>query len=460
MKTPPQIKTDDIEIQMLDDDEFQAVRNSANELLKEVFEEDSQKDADLQLQNLWPGLGMFRPEPHMVLLPLDRVGSEPGFSGTKVLIAYFRDVKERGTRKIHPSQPWVVKVRKPDQKTGKCGLEDEQKRVLRVRKFATYEHAAFAWPLHFDRANRHSNCSVLWSPFYSSTQPRKLPERDRLFLTQQGLYGVLAGDMVNGRNGETGASISSVAPHLDASQTIRRVFDCLQPLHWHAKQKPSVSSGPLHLVRQYIEYLRGFKAEGGWSDAWREIWGPETKNIINRGNGKLCNPVYVLNKLESFAHNVCVGAIHGDLHPRNIVFTRDGSPRIIDFGWTRGDAHIAKDFVLMECNLRFMVLRPDIPSKALEAMVNWIPFHNTFSHTGSQYVDDRADLIRILHEIARTHFPSNTNWNREYVIPLFLTSLGLLKPRTLSSCHNRLAAKLTIQSLADYLGELIRSNTL
>jgi len=51
-----------------------------------------------------------------------------------------------------------------------------------------------------------------------------------------------------------------------------------------------------------------------------------------------------------------LGAIQGDLHPGNIVYTRGGRPAIIDFGWASDKAHVAKDFVLLECNLRFLFL--------------------------------------------------------------------------------------------------------
>jgi thiamine kinase-like enzyme len=52
------------------------------------------------------------------------------------------------------------------------------------------------------------------------------------------------------------------------------------------------------------------------------------------------NPLWVLSKLKSFSCDIYCGAIHGDLHPKNIMLSESGVPRIIDFGWTSYDSHI------------------------------------------------------------------------------------------------------------------------
>ena len=464
MEKIPKIDTDGIEFDLLDNPELEAVVSAANQLLGKVFDNSAGKE-ELNPDHFWPSLRGYRPDKtRLVIKPLDRVGSEPGFSGTRVLIANFIELEEKEKPKnkienteIHPSRPLVMKIGKPDRGTGECKLKDELNeeydvaRWIKEQEFEKHDEEAFAWPLDIYPAPSPCKCSVLWSAFYSSTKPFDLSDRSKLFLTQRGLYSVLAGDMAIGWKKRADAFSNNLVVRLEETfQTIDHVFRCLKALHWHGKKGPTVSEERKCIVPEYRKYLRGFKEEGKWGDAWRQIWGSENNKDIK---GKH-NPVRVLKQLESASYNICVGAIHGDLHPRNIVFSHDRSPHIIDFGWARQETHIAKDFALMECNLRFMVLRPDILNKTLKALVEWIPFHNEFTQTRHPYVDGVAEIIKKLHELAKEHFPKKNkqNWNKEYVVPLFLTALGLLKPNVFSSCHNRVAAILTVQNLADYLG--------
>jgi hypothetical protein len=464
MPTIPQIKNDDVEFHLLDDIEFRAILNSTNIFLKKVWGEEGGKRIELSLKTIWPGLGSATPKIHLVLLPLDRVGSEAGFSGTRVLITYFKDVKKRKKVDIHPSRPMVVKIRQVDKTSGHCKLKDEHDRALQIKKYAEHNMGTFAWPLRFDIASESIKCSILWSSFFSISQPINLTEPSRLSLTQLGLYGVLAKEMGSGiikNTDEYGTAIDPMT--IDVVSVFRQVFGCLKHLHWHLKTGPIVTNKDRYLVRHYTksesEYLRGFRSKGGWGDAWRNIWGTEREKK-NRENNSLYNPVFVLKQLEKLKTKMCVGAIHGDLHPRNIVFAKNRSPKIIDFGWANRRSHIAIDFVLLECNLRFMVLRPDISLHSLESLTKWIPFYNEFVPTGDDYIDKRANLIKTLHDIASCHFKQNVNWDIEYLVPFFIMAIGLLKPKAFSSCHNRLAAKITIEHLADYLGRKIDAGNL
>jgi hypothetical protein len=460
MPTIPQIKNDDIELQLLDDIEFRTILDSTNIFLKEVWGKEGRKRIELSLKTIWPGLGSATPEIHLVLLPLDRVGSEAGFSGTRVLITYFKDVKKRKKADIHPSRPMVVKIRQVDKTTGHCELKKEHDRALQIRKYAKHVMESFAWPLQFYPASESIKSSVLWSSFYSSSQPINLSEPNRLFLTQLGLYGVLAKEMGSGIIKNTDEYGPAIDPKsIDVVRVFHQVFGCLKHLHWHLKTGPIVTNKDIYLVRHYSKYLRDFKSKGDWGDTWRNIWGTESEKN-NRENKSLYNPVFVLKQLEKLKTTMCVGAIHGDLHPRNIVFAKDQSPKIIDFGWANQRSHIAKDFVLLECNLRFMVLRPDISLHLLKSLTKWTPFYNEFVPTGDDYIDTRACFIKTLHDIASCHFKQNVNWDIEYLVPFFITAIGLLKPKQFSSCHNQLAAKMTIEYLANYLGRKIDAGNL
>lgn len=54
--------------------------------------------------------------------------------------------------------------------------------------------------------------------------------------------------------------------------------------------------------------------------------------------------------------------VHGDLHARNLMLSKSNPAKteLIDFGWVHS-GHPAKDFVLMECTLKYMLLPELLP---------------------------------------------------------------------------------------------------
>jgi hypothetical protein len=53
--------------------------------------------------------------------------------------------------------------------------------------------------------------------------------------------------------------------------------------------------------------------------------------------------------------------IHGDLHPNNVMIDSAGRPKLIDFAWATRNQHVLKDFVLLECSLRFLLFDRVLP---------------------------------------------------------------------------------------------------
>ena len=51
-----------------------------------------------------------------------------------------------------------------------------------------------------------------------------------------------------------------------------------------------------------------------------------------------------------------MSTVHGDLHPSNVVLDVNANPNLIDFSWCTNEAHILKDFLVMECSIRFFML--------------------------------------------------------------------------------------------------------
>jgi hypothetical protein len=148
-----------------------------------------------------------------------------------------------------------------------------------------------------------------------------------------------------------------------------------------------------------------------------------------------------------------LGAIHGDLHAGNIVYTRVARPALIDFGWAQDGAHIAKDFVLMECNLRFLTLRSQIKDEELDRFVEWIAWDKPIPVDIDDYLKGRSELVLKLRLKATEVFPSSTDWNREYIVPLFLVAFGLL--RFAPQLGNQRAAVQSVLALAQHVARAL-----
>ncbi|MBV9125329.1 MAG: phosphotransferase, partial [Planctomycetes bacterium] len=149
-----------------------------------------------------------------------------------------------------------------------------------------------------------------------------------------------------------------------------------------------------------------------------------------------------------------LGVVHGDLHPGNIILRTGEPPAIIDFGWSKDLAHVAKDYVLMECNIRFLTLRPQVGESQLEPFVKWVAWDEKAPGTLIKYLQQRAQLVECVREQATTALGADTNWNQEYLVPLFLTAFGLL--RYAPQLGHQSAAVLFVESLARHLADVLK----
>ena len=132
------------------------------------------------------------------------------------------------------------------------------------------------------------------------------------------------------------------------------------------------------------------------------------------------------------------------------MLTGYGEPHIIDFGWSGDNRHIAQDFALLECNLRFFVQTPSIPFNDLLAIARWIDIgQEPPTALSSPAAAETVKVIGIVRKLAPNHFASGVNWGMQYAVPVFLIGLGLFKH--LHECENQVAGHLTVLSLADYI---------
>jgi len=352
------------------------------------------------------------------------------------MVAYFTESR-KPENKDYWSTPMVLKIEEAIGPT-KNKLRDENNNAAVVRRFAANTDR-FALPFEFWDQGGHN---VLWSKFTHNA---------RFWNENSGEYWLGLDDLRGLLKDQ--CKIQGAK----AGEVIRDAVGLLRSLH--GKGLPPKYRDE-NIVRHYCWYLRDIldkrlqwpSSSSDWAAPWKSVWANHTQENISFWGRRWKNPFWVLDQLRRLRRpqRLLCGVVHGDFHPRNIVLAGTAQPHIIDFGWSGDDRHIGQDFVLLECNLRFLVQQPALPFADLQGLSSWIEFGSRGpSPLTTDYVRNRVRLIAELRNAACTHFPLDTNWDIEYIIPLFLTSLGLLKHMT--DCENQLAGHLTILSLANYI---------
>lgn len=149
---------------------------------------------------------------------------------------------------------------------------------------------------------------------------------------------------------------------------------------------------------------------------------------------QIIDPRYAINQLEQFEMASVVGAVHGDLHPSNVMLDHHTDPHLIDFAWAANKGHVLKDFVLMECSLRFLLFPSYVPldhqqvmDAALLAEDGWErlmqvsqdePLCDHFSRLGA--------LLGAIRKQARLACGEDFDFRREYLCAQFFVLYGVL----------------------------------
>lgn len=304
-------------------------------------------------------------------------------------------------------------------------LRDEYQNGESVKPFA-YDHKdVFAIPFRFDEEN--ADYVVLWSMFSASKSLWHGPAGPQLHIRD-------LRELIK-ENDDQGLK-----------NVVEETFTTLRNLHMpfgkHRVERRRIGE-------EYDWYRRDFP--NAWGSEWMELWGDQRTTEVD--GVKRVNPLWVFNQLGNHEADLTVGAIHGDLHPGNIVVAEGNHPRIIDFGWSGDSGHIAKDYVLLECNLRFVTLRPQVSLQESEILAKWIEFGKPAPAGLRPYLDRRCKLIDHLRKQARSSFPEDVNWDWEYIVPLFMVAFGLL--RFAGQLGNQVAAMHTVLALAERVDRLI-----
>ena len=339
----------DVHFEGTESTRLQAIEHSARNLVEKMNNLGADGCIWNLTESLWPALLMpeFRQKPANVMLrlvPLSRIGQVEGKSGSLVLIGYFADAED--TTRPH-SHPVVVKTLSVGRRNK---LREEYDNAQQIKPYVYDQKDNFAIPIDFD--DKQEAYHILWSIFSPSNPIWPLgitePVGGSLRVTD------LRTPLDEGRDNE-------------ARPILERTFEYLATLHNRLNKSYSEER---RYDDEYSRYLRKLD-EGEWGAEWQAAWGTKDKHLIQDAGGEFANPFYVLHKIGPLKKSIRIGAIHGDLHPGNIVLNGD-QPRIIDFGWAQDCAHIAKDFVLMECNLRFHTLRPQLNQRDVYALADWV----------------------------------------------------------------------------------------
>lgn len=404
-----------------------AIEHSATALINQLFlPKETHRSTEGFQEAIWPELGQPEFQSEMVkkitltLWPLSRIGQMEGRSGSQVLIAYF---SASNLSDCH-SRPLIIKTL-DKRKSDKLGIEYNN--ALSVECFVNDRKDGFAMPIFFEPDQ--VGYQILWS-ICSVSSPIK---------TEQG-------------SGELVFFVDDLrtplkrGSHSRAGKVISAALELLSSFH---RRAGSETASSLEIKQEYKVYLREMWPEDSskWGEKWEAVWASREEQYLPNDRTKY-NPLWIIDKLLDMKIDMHLGAIHGDLHPGNIILGEKDAPTIIDFGWACDKSHIAKDFVLLECNLRFLTLQTELPEQEIEAFAKWIGWNASQPSVG-KYLNARMKLIQDVRNKAAAVFPQGTDWDREYIAPLLLVAVGLL--RFAPQLGNQLAAIRFVESAACYL---------
>lgn len=385
----------------------------------------------------------------MTILPLDRMGQEQGQSGTQSVLCYFAFHNPRTSDQTLYSLPIIIKRGEAACDTRESKIKDEFQRAKEISQYL-----------------RHSQTFVL--PFYY------YPDDCIEFLLSSSIVDY-NGTSVSLTNGSI-STLMDLLYQAEASHDESDMEHIRGILHYIYRKLRYLHCGPndlgeenskceLHYQEEYEKYLRHMTSEEE-KKAFQKMW------CNTEGNYGACGrdcPLQLLDELLNLKHELHVGGLHGDVHPRNIVFLGKFSYEayLIDYGWANKRGHIAKDFVLMECNLRYMALYPKLPDAERKLISGLIETDEIKSYlkenTGKKSYaagilvliqdirEEFEQTIRQLDRMAEGSEIDGDTWLYEYYIPLFLITYGLAK--FYDGCRNQIAMRETIAAFTKFLME-------
>ncbi len=288
----------EVEYLGVDKPRLDAIQQSAKHLLASMFSE-TQGNCDCVwplIDAVWPARSTdpFRHLPkdriRLTLEPLSRIGQMEGKSGSVVLIGCFRDTQDGNIPESHP-----VVVKTAPISSGK--LKGEYDNALTIRPFAYQHKDVFSIPF---RKDEKGGFDVLWSLLSSSSplwqaQPQATPPQ-RQWTVNDLRTPIQRNDV------ET------------VSQVLQRAYSTMHNLHMPFGRRTLRS---LNAIGEYDWYLRDYGKK--WGEEWEPVFGPKLSPITRFAESDWANPLWIVEQLKEVTCDFTLGAIHGDLHPGNVV---------------------------------------------------------------------------------------------------------------------------------------------
>lgn len=381
------------------------------------------------------------------IIPLDRLGQKNGMSGSGVVLGYFET--ENVT---FPSLPMIIKL----SETGKGHISEEFEHSMEIFPYLRSK-GTFILPFYMIK---EKNMEFLISSSKVRFDDRKVAVGNSYIRT---LMNVL----------EELEKIYEYDEISKKTETICNTFDylyyCLRDIHsGPSHEKGKVCIEDKEYGCEYKRYLRNtIDIKKNVIDKSIEgLWCEKKNTECTECTMKCSCPSTILKKLLHKTSSFHMGGIHGDFHPRNIIYLdyeEDGynEASIIDYGWANINAHIAKDFVLMECNFRFMALKSAINSASLKKLCNALTDAELDNLLNNKSLTDYCNsIIRIIKNIRKNFIKTikyidskleidNDFFLKEYIVPMFFVAFGLVKYH--SESRNQRAMEETLYALSNFL---------
>jgi hypothetical protein len=308
-------------------------------------------ESALELSMSFPRIWRLKPAicvESIDLVSLDRIGGEYGYGGSRVFVAALIGRNTDGDSVV--SVPLLVKVVEGNSHYADKLLA-EKERYASIGNLLIHRYHAVPLKVYPTRKDSTST-RILWSEFLDENIVGGLPTRSPYELR----YHL-----------EKGA-------WKDAADCLSAAYKILQPAHDNNVCRH------ISFFSHYSQYLR---LEKGWRRELASSLGH--KRSIRVLGSIVRNPLGVFEIMEEYPTKCCgqavLSAVHGDLHPRNIISGDIQRAALIDFGWAQGSFHTIIDFVLMELSVKFFYLpwfinRQELASTEKDLLDDLIPSRN------------------------------------------------------------------------------------
>lgn len=355
------------------------------------------------------------------LFPLSRFTPSVGYSGADIFVIRFEYGHQVfGGKKTPKSSPMIVKIGNAEKLQIEEGfrvyLEAEAENMHSLKQFLSL-------PFTLVKTNSGGK-AVLFTKF----EVKSLVEEEAAY-KHQDLWRLLH---------EEYSSDDKV------NTALKETLDGLK--HLHNVEKGFLEMTYAQALGSYARGLPPIKYSEQGQKAFRQIDSVfKEYGEIESASGRLFKRILQSDRKMQWR----VSAVHGDLHPKNIV--KGLNTKIIDFGWAQKKAPTLLDYLLLDINLRASTLSPYANRNTVIRMcktLSWVDIASpnidmsdcSFCKSHMNFLEGYIwkPISDIFDEIIEGESTGDSSqqwkqerkielWNQQYIIPLFVLSYALLK---------------------------------